>query len=734
MVHARATEVLVCYSLIAAAVLVVEHGRVVLDAPGPRSQPAERSSAGGSQMVISVSMADQSGGRVRPEQRPLNWRWVAALMVVLAAFLGLRGLRALQPEPVAASMRAGTVVVVGVTDRSSLTGSDRVLIDSHSSTVQFAAVSVRPRYIGDCAAAGWATLGAGRRTGVNGLCDPRVDSQRVTDWPQRLAAAAAHHGDATLGTLAASIPGCVAAVGPRAALAAARPDGTVAHYDTINHFLADGLAMPCPLTLVDPGKQSDHIITALAERPQVTLIVTGIGPPAGSRDPSLQALYVLPAAAGWLTSASTRRDGIVNLTDLTATLIAAGGRSEIGSPARVDGSPFKLRTEIVTASAAQDHLEAVAALSDAAVRADTVLGVSGAILLLVLIVSITAGRLAVARPILGWGTVLPATMLLTGAVPWNATRWPVLVLLATLGGLSIALTVAILAGAKRLRVPFAVAGAAVTATAFTVDAALGGVMEPGSMLNSRPVNGGRWYGFGNVTFAVYAAAALVLAGYLAHRLRTSGQRRAGLASVAVIGFGVVLCEGWPSMGADFGGVIALTPALFWLLLVLADIPITWPKLVTIGGSALFLVTAISWLDWRRGPTARTHLGGFFQRILDGDAVNIIIRKAAAATGSILNPLAMGLVLAGVVAWVVLFRRLLPTLRTQFTTLHTVAIATLAVAILGTALNDGGITIWYTVTLTFTVTVAALWIDRTCRPNVAHRAPQQGGFGRRLNAR
>jgi Ca2+/Na+ antiporter len=115
-------------------------------------------------------------------------------------------------------------------------------------------------------------------------------------------------------------------------------------------------------------------------------------------------------------------------------------------------------------------------------------------------------------------------------------------------------------------------------------------------------------------------------------------------------------------------------------------------------------------------------------------VNIIIRKAAAATGSILNPLAMGLVLAGVVAWVVLFRRLLPTLRTQFTTLHTVAIATLAVAILGTALNDGGITIWYTVTLTFTVTVAALWIDRTCRPNVAHRAPQQGGFGRRLNAR
>jgi hypothetical protein len=647
-------------------------------------------------------------------------------MVLLAAFLGLRSLRGLQPEPVAAPMPTGTVVVVGVTDRSSLTGSDRVLIDSHSNAVQFAAVSVRPRYIGDCAAAGWATLGAGRRTSVNGLCDPRVERQRVTDWPQRLAATSARHGDAALGTLAASIRGCVAAVGPRAALAAARPDGTVAHYDTVEHFLAQGLATPCPLTLIDAGRQSNHIISALANRPHVTVVVTGIGPPTGSGDPSLQALYILPTAAGWLTSASTRRDGIVNLTDLTATLIAAGGREAPEGPAPVDGSPFEVRTEIVTTAAAQDHLEAVAALSNAAVRADTVLGVSGAILLVLLIASLTARRFAIATPILEWATILPATMVLTGAVPWNATRWPILVLLMTLAGWSIALTVVVFAGAKRLNVPFAVVGAAVTVTAFTIDAALGGVMEPGSMLNSRPVNGGRWYGFGNVTFAVYAAATLVLVGYLAHRLQATGHRRAALASVAVIGFGVVVCEGWPSMGADFGGVIALTPVLVWLPLRLADIPITWPKLVGVAGSALLLVAVIAWLDWRRGPTVRTHLGSFFQRVLDGDAVNIIIRKAVAAADSTLNPLGMSALLVGVVVWVLLFRRLLPALRTEFTTLHTVAVAALGVAILGTAVNDGGITVWYTVTLAFTVTVSALWVDRTSHLNVISRAARQGG--------
>ena len=215
---------------------------------------------------------------------------------------------------------------------------------------------------------------------MNGLCHPRVERQQITDWPQRLAAAAARHGDAALGTLALSIPGCVAAVGPRAALAAAWPDGTVAQYDTVDHFPADGLATPCPLTLIDAGQQSNRIIRALAERSHVTIVVTGIGPPAGSDDPSLQALYMLHAApAGWLTSVSTRRDGIVNLTDLTATLIAAGRRDVPGMPAPVDGSPLEVRTEIVTAAAAQDHLQAVAALSNAAVRADTVLAGSGAV-------------------------------------------------------------------------------------------------------------------------------------------------------------------------------------------------------------------------------------------------------------------------------------------------------------------------------------------------------------------
>ena len=272
-----------------------------------------------------MATADQPAPSARARIWPLTRRWTALVLLFVAVFVGLRLVQAVQARPEPTIVTTASVVVIGVTGRFQLTATDRAVLDAHRPDVQVAAVSVRPRYIGDCAAAGWATLGAGRRTAVSGLCDPQVKQQRVSDWPQRLAAAAANHGDARLGTLAGSVPVCVAAVGPGAALAAARPDGTLAHYETVQRFLTEGLITPCPITVVDAGADADPITDTLLDRPDTTIIVTGIGPAGQSSNPGLQALYVVPVtAAGWLTSASTRRDGVVNLTDLTRSLIDFG--------------------------------------------------------------------------------------------------------------------------------------------------------------------------------------------------------------------------------------------------------------------------------------------------------------------------------------------------------------------------------------------------------------------------
>ena len=460
-----------------------------------------------------------TGPAARATRRPaLSRRWLALLLLLAALVAGLRGLHLLQEPPQATSFVTEQVVVVGVTGRPALTPTDRAVLEGHLDEIQVGAVNVRPRYVGDCAAAGWTTLGAGRRAAVGGLCDPQVVDGRVADWDARLTAAAARRGDARLGTLAASSAGCVAAVGPGAALAAARPDGSLADYRTTEQFLADGLSTRCPTTLVDAGPQSDAVIARLAQDPDRTLLVTGIGPTAGSADPALQVVYRLGTTfPGWLTSASTRREGVVTLTDLTRTLVDHAAPPGAPVPTTVDGAPLAVAPAALSVPLVADHLAALAALSADVVTGYLVLGGAGTVLFLLGLVQTLRRRFAVPRLILTFGSVLGAAMMLTGSVPWAGSGAPGLVLGVTVLGWSLALTVAALALAARLAVPAAVAGAALTVAAFTVDAVLGGPMQAGSMLNSRPVFGLRWYGFGNVTFAVYATAALVLAGWLAHR-------------------------------------------------------------------------------------------------------------------------------------------------------------------------------------------------------------------------
>jgi hypothetical protein len=316
--------------------------------------------------------------------------------------------------------------------------------------------------------------------------------------------------------------------------------------------------------------------------------------------------------------------------------------------------------------------------------------------------------------ILTLSTVGAASMMLTGVVPWQSSESPGIVAISVMVGWTAILTGSALLLARFIPAPAAITGVALTVAAFTIDAALGGALQPGSLLNSRPIFGLRWYGFGNVTFASYAAAGLILAGYVAHRFLLARRRRAAVVAVAAIGSGVVICEGWPTMGSDFGGVIALSPAVLWLVLALSGVRITWPRLLIIAGSAVVAVGLISVLDWARGPDRRSHLGNFIQRIIDGDALDVVSRKAIAAYHSLTGPLGIGALIIGIGCWVVIFRYALPLVRQQFSTIYPVLIALLGTAILGALVNDGGGSVWLTVTAYTTVTIAWFCADYAVR--------------------
>jgi hypothetical protein len=652
-------------------------------------------------------------------------RWTLVLVGLGLLFVGLRLIHSVAEPPTESAIFTARVVVVGVTGRYTLTAEDQRLLGGHLDDTQAGSMVVRPRYVGDCAAAGWTTLGAGRRAAVGGLCDPQVSGNVVADWAARQTAAAANDGDAELGTLAASVAGCVAAVGPGAALAAARPDGSLASYQTAADFRASGAKPTCPITVVDAGDQSDAVITELATETDLTLIVTGIGPPPGSDDPGTQVVYRLGTTIpGWLTSASTRREGIVTLTDLTATLIDFGGGTAL-STAAVDGAVFAVYPDDLSVAGIERHLAAVTALSAAVVTGYLEVGLGGGVLFVIFLVALARRNWWRAQLIMTIGTVVTATMTLTGSVSWQGFQHPGVAIGLVAAGWAAVLTLAALGLARWLDIPAAIAGAGLTVTVFTVDAALGGLIQPGSLLNSRPIFGLRWYGFGNVTFAAYASAGLLLAGYVAHRLLSAGRRRAALIAVAAIGFGIVICEGWPSMGTDFGGVIALIPPLLWLLVALSGARMSWPKLILAGAAAAGAITIISVLDWRRGPGAWSHLGNFVQRVIDGDAWEIIVRKAVASLETIVSPLGLVSLAIGIPIWLGVFRWALPRITPAYLTIRPVAVAGLAVAILGTLLNDGGISIWLTATAAYAVTITWFVLDHfrsRAAPSPAARSP------------
>jgi hypothetical protein len=195
------------------------------------------------------------------------------------------------------------------------------------------------------------------------------------------------------------------------------------------------------------------------------------------------------------------------------------------------------------------------------------------------------------------------------------------------------------------------AGLGILAAAYLillVDGVLGTPLQFGSMFADGPVIGGRFYGFGNSTFATLAVAALVMAGWVAQRLLDRGQSRvkAALAVLAIGGLAIVV-DGKPGWGTDFGGIIALTPAVLLLAWLTWKGSITFRALVGVCVAGAVAVSAVAFLDFLRPPDQRSHFGTFVQRLLDGDVGDILIRKLQMSLGFFHTP-AGWFMLAGVV--------------------------------------------------------------------------------------
>src|SRR5674476_1641644 len=137
------------------------------------------------------------------------------------------------------------------------------------------------------------------------------------------------------------------------------------------------------------------------------------------------------------------------------------------------------------------------------------------------------------------GTVaatVPISTFLANLLPWWRFSMPLVSVVVSVAIFVTVISLLALLGPWRQRLfgPVAVVSAS-TVAVLAVDVMTGSRLQLSSLLGLQPLVGGRFYGMGNVTFAVFATATLLLCIVVGNHLLTVRQPSMAAAAVAVIG-------------------------------------------------------------------------------------------------------------------------------------------------------------------------------------------------------
>lgn len=563
-------------------------------------------------------------------------------------------------------------------------------------------------------ATGWLVLGTGSRA-VAGV--PPTALPDPTD-PAQLAALRKANSTAryraqvgALGDAVHRVGATIAAVGPGAVLGGMTAAGTVDQrqvtlgerlpqadvvlldlpqlYDTGRK---DGVAAPSALTAVDTT-----VAAALRMLPSgSSVLVAGVsdGPVGGA--PLHVAMASGPAfGPGRLTSASTGRDGVVQLIDVAPTILWL-----LGSPV----PPAMLGVHWRSVAEPRAPLAtAISGLVDLNRRSVAQVHMQGpyyhallVVTVVYLLVVLGCWRFRRSGPPLVLGAVvasLPVASWLTQLVPWwRIGTW---ILLPLGGAIAVVIGVAAVLSPWPANRRWRIAGVvgAVTAAVISVDAAIGSPLSLDAPFGDNPIIAGRFHGVGNVAFALLGTGTLLLAAAL---VTGRSDRRA---AVTVLGLGAVavVVDGYPTLGDDFGGVLALLPAVCTLALLVSGLRVSWRHLAAILAGTVAVAGSFALLDHARPAAQRTHLGRFVQQVIDGTAWEAVHRKL----GSSLHTFADGWPRWLTLAWLVLVLALaLGTLRGRLQVAHDVdrrttrglAVSLAVLGVMGAGLNDSGLAV------------------------------------------
>ncbi|XVQ11070.1 hypothetical protein ACQP1W_00380 [Spirillospora sp. CA-255316] len=602
---------------------------------------------------------------------------------------------------------------------------------------------------GDCVLPASPVLPGTSAAGAPGTAPPPQAGATAPGWAEikKNNARGSYHAQVgLLGDTVRRAGGCTLAVGPGAVFGLADADGRVDRYvpsadrataqdwtrcplaavevdDVFRVYLdagvdADGDQVPVtPAGRRDAAAAADRRIAQVvaAQPPGTTVLVAGLSDIGVTPHLRVAAAETLGARdgrfarSGMLTSSATRQPGMVTLTDVTSTALMTLGLEQ---PKQAVGSPWRVQPSRMTTG------ERVEDLEDADVAAQAIRNIQGAFFwvlggaqLLLYGLAVLALRrrrwntpesrakiLAGTRIVALVGGAAPVASFLAGLLPWWQSGHPAPALVCAVVGFAGLVAGVAVAGPWRRSVTapgLVITG--VTALVLAIDVMTGSRLQLNALMGYTALVAGRFYGFGNQAFSLFAVAVILSAAWLAEYPLRAGRRWLAVAIVAVVGVAAVAVDGLPAWGSDFGGVLAIVPAFAVLGLLIAGKRVSVPKLALFCLAGAALVLLISYLNARSANP--THLGRFWQDLVAGDAWDTVTRKFQAMLRSLgywpfIIPLAgaVGFLFFALVRPIKARTPLLERAYEHSATMRPALLSALTMGVAGTLANDSGVVI------------------------------------------
>jgi hypothetical protein len=227
------------------------------------------------------------------------------------------------------------------------------------------------------------------------------------------------------------------------------------------------------------------------------------------------------------------------------------------------------------------------------------------------------------------------------------------------------------------------------------DMLTGGRLQISAVLGDSPLIAGRFHGAGNVDFALISTTGLLSAACVAYVLRCRSHQRLAVVAAAGIVLVVLLIDGAPQFGDDFGGSLALAPAALVLVALVGRWVISASRVLLAAAVCFVPAGAFALYDYSRPDRQQTHIGRFVGQVLHGGAVTVVHRKALSNFHQLLDPMLFVPLIAALMAIVAILVARgdepapLAAALTGRRELGAGFVAVLICGVLGGALNDSG---------------------------------------------